>query len=51
MPEGADPLTSLGFLVAASLVTLFALVGYAISLVRRLRAAEARNSELQNRSR
>lgn len=42
MPEAADPLTSIGYLVAAGLVTLGSLVAYAVVLNRRLARARAR---------
>jgi hypothetical protein len=47
MPDAADPMASLGYLVAAVAVTVAGLGGYALSLAQRLRGARARYRELR----
>jgi hypothetical protein len=46
-PPGAeDPLASIGYLVAAAAITVVGLVGYAVSLARRLQDARAQRRGL-----
>ena len=47
MPETIDPLTSLGYLVAAAGVTVVGLLGYGIAVARRLAGERARSRELR----
>jgi hypothetical protein len=47
MPESADQLASVGYLVAAAGITLVTLITYGSMLVRRLAAARARNAQLR----
>jgi hypothetical protein len=49
VPEGGDPLTSIGYLVAAAAITLGALLAYAVSLGQRLSHARARLRDLLDR--
>lgn len=50
MPEG-DAAASAGYLIAAVVVTAAGLVGYAVSLMRRLVEGRARRAELLGQSR
>lgn len=50
MPEAGDPLTSVGYLVAAGAITLGALLGYAVSVGQRLARARTRLRELLDRA-
>ena len=47
MPEAADPLMSVGYLLAAVGVTLVGLGGYGLTLAQRLASARQRNRELK----
>ncbi|MEA2641242.1 MAG: hypothetical protein QOF51_2636 [Chloroflexota bacterium] len=47
MPELADPMQSVGYLIAAGAITLVTLAGYVAATVRRLAETRARNAELR----
>ena len=50
MPEIADPLENLGYLLAAGAITLLALVGYSTMILRRLAESRAQHEELKRRN-
>ena len=50
MPEIANPLENVGYLIAAGTLTLVTLVGYTITLIRGVHEARQRRAELYRRS-
>jgi hypothetical protein len=48
MPEAADPMASIGYLVAAGAAALIGLIGYCVMLVQWTREANGRNARLRS---